>query len=271
MDSDKITGTETGREIGSTDPTTQHQRRARIHNTPSGSPEPMTPAGYIGLELKRARTALARTRIFGLILLLCVGGELTYITAHFTQSLRPHTAAEIADGYIMQQVNAQGPQVVEELKQKVPDLIAQTPDYALQQFPSYREALENRVDAEMRRYCQTTSKQLGQQLDAFLEDHKSQINGLLTAPNDPATMQQVGPALKQELMNYIQQAPVGSESIKAQLDQSLAALQDIHKTMHRLAEAKNLTPEEQKTRQAIGVIAGTIDKTKNQVKPALSL
>jgi len=266
MASDKIVNSDE-----TTDMATQHQRRARIYDAPSGPSSPPSAAGYIRLELQRTRAGLARTRIFGIALLLLVGGELTYITAHFTQSLRPHVAAEIADGYIMQQVSAQGPEVVAELKQKVPDLIAQTPDYAMAQMPAYREALESRVEDQMRRYCQATSKQLDAALDTYLAEHKDQINGMLSAPDDPAAVKQMGPALKQELMRYIQQAPVGSETIKSQLDQSLSALQNLHKTVHRLATAKDLSPQEQKTRQAIGTLTSSIDQAKDRVKPTLSL
>jgi hypothetical protein len=246
--------------------------------TPAAAPptsEPVTPVApppasegttaeqYIAAELQRAKASLHMTRIGGVVFLVIVGGYLLFITNHFRESLQPSVAAEIAEGMINQQVEDRGPDLAAQLKQKIPEYIAQTPDYALEQLPKYRAALEDRIEAKLTAYSQATSQQLGQHLDSYLEQHKEEIRGMLTAASDPATTKTVGESLKTELMSYINEKPASGESIGEQINQSLASLQQIGKTVHRLAEGKNLSAEEKKTRHVIAILSQSIDNQKS--------
>lgn len=236
--------------------TVEHVQRPLEPNAPL----PADPAErYIVQELHKARLSLRNTRIASLVVLLLVGGEMAYVTSTFAQAMRPQAAAEIAEGYIVQQVNDKGPEIAQQLKTKIPELISQTPDYVLKQMPSYREALENKALDHLTQYCQNTAPQLGQHMDNFLTEHKNEIKELVTAHNDTATMNQVGKDLKAQLMQYIQEIPANGESIKSQIDQALVSLQDIEKTTTRLAHAKDLNGQEKKTRRAIAVLAQSID------------
>jgi hypothetical protein len=221
---------------------------------------------YIATELNKARISLQRTRLFALAFLLLLGGEMVYITSHFAQTLQPHAAAEVADGLIMEQISDKGPDLVSQLKQKVPEYIAQTPDYALEQLPKYRVSLADRVEAEMNKYCQSTSQQLGRHLDSYLSAHQGQIKGMLTATEDPAVTQQVGQDLKQQLLAYLHEKPEGGESMLEKVNSALVSLQETQKRLHRLAHAQKLTPEEKKTRRAIAILAQGIEKQGNAVK-----
>ncbi len=237
----------------------------KVEQTPlpgePGTPMPTDSAEhYIEAELRKTRITLRQTQIFGVIVLLLVGGELLYITSRFHQSMQPHAAAEIADGIIMQQVNDKGPDFAEQIKQKIPEYIAQTPDYALQELPKYRQSVEDRVETTLTRYCDSTSQQLGHHFDSFLDTHKDQVKTLLTAPNDPAALQQTGQELRQELMGYLSEKPDKGESITDQINQSLISLQAFEKKMHHLATDKKLTPQEKKTRQVIAVLSRSINE-----------
>ncbi|MBI3192129.1 MAG: hypothetical protein HYZ36_05630, partial [Pedosphaera parvula] len=66
----------------------------------------------------------------------------------------------------------------------------------------------------------------------------------------------------QELMGYLEEKPEGGESIKEKLDTSLDALKRIDKQMERLATAKDLTPQEKKTRRAIAIVSKKLDKVR---------
>jgi hypothetical protein len=226
---------------------------------------PMTPAdgdavaaNYLATQVVQARVALQRTRVVGLICLLLLGGEMIFITSKFTASLQPHAAAEIADGMIMQQISDRGPDLAGQLKQKIPEYIQQTPDYALKELPKYRIALEDRMEKQLNEYCQKTSQQLDTQLDSYLTDHKEDIKGMITAGNDPAIAKRVGQDLHQQFLSYVHAKPDGGESIQDQLDVSLEALQGTAKTMHRLATAKNLTGQEKQTRHALAVLTSSL-------------
>ena len=213
---------------------------------------------YIATQVQQARVGLQRTRIIGLIALLLLGGEMIFITTRFASSLEPHSAAEIADGMVMQQITDKGPDLANQLKQKIPEYIQQTPDYALKELPKYRVTLEDRLEAQFKQYCDKTNQKLDTQLDSYLTDHKDDIKGMITAGNDPAITKRVGIDLKKQLLTYVQEKPQGGESIQDQLDVSLVALQGMAKTMHRLASAKDLTAQEKQTRHALAVLTGSI-------------
>ncbi len=215
-------------------------------------------ATYVATQVGQARTALKRTGIVGLILLLLLGGEMIYITSKFSSSLEPHAAAEIADGMIMQQISDRGPDLASQLKQKIPEYIQQTPDYALKELPKYRLALEDRLEAQLTQYCQKTTQQLDGQLDTYLTDHKEDIKGMLTAGNDPAITKKVGQDLNHQFLVYVHAKAAGGESIQDQLDVSLVALQGTANTIHRLATAKNLTAQEKQTRHALAVLTSSL-------------
>lgn len=233
--------------------------------TTSTTPDsPMSPGDdavatrYIATQVQQARTNLQRTRVIGLVALLLLGGELIYITTKFTASMQPHAAAEIADGLILQQINDRGPDLANQLKEKIPEYIQQTPDYALKELPKYRVALEDRLETQLKQYCTTTTQKLNTQLDTYLTDHKDDIKGMITTGNDPVLTKKVGQDLKHQFLTYIQEKQTGGESIQDQLDVSLAALQGTAKTMHRLATAKDLTAQEKQTRHALAVLTGSI-------------
>ena len=227
--------------------------------TPSISGEGDTvAANYLATQVVQARIALQRTRVVGLVLLLLMGGEMIFITSKFTASLQPHAAAEIADGMIMQQIADRGPDLTSQLKQKIPEYIQQTPDYALKELPKYRIALEDRMEAQLNQYCQKKSQQLDTQLDSYLTDHKEDIKGMITAGNDPVVAKRVGQDLHQQFLTYVHAKQDGGESIQDQLDVSLAALQGTAKTMHRLATARDLTGQEKQTRHALAVLTSSL-------------
>ncbi len=232
----------------------------QVTPTPPISSDPAE--NYILTEIKNTRAGLKRTQIIGTIVLLLIGIQLGYITMHFRESLQPHVAAEIADGMIMQQVNDRGPDFAAQIKQKIPEYLAQTPDYVLQQLPVYREGVEDKVEKTLTQYCEKTSQQLSQHVDTYLDTRKDQIKGMLTTPNDPAALQQSGQDLKQELLGYLKEKPASGESIQDQVNLTLASLQDFEKKMHRLAANKGLTPQEKKTRQVIAILSRSINDQK---------
>jgi hypothetical protein len=231
----------------------------------SASPVPNAPlngdavaANYLVTQVQQARVALQRTRIVGLVMLLLLGGEMIYITSKFASSLQPHAAAEIADGMILQQINDRGPELADQLKQKIPEYIQQTPDYALKELPKYRLTLEDRMEAQLKGYCDATTEKLDKQLDTYLTDHKEDIKGMITTGSDPAITKRVGQDLKKQFLTYVQAKGDSGESIQEHLDISLAALQGTAKTMHRLATARDLNGQEKQTRHALAVLTSSL-------------
>ena len=84
---------------------------------------------------------------------------------------------------------------------------------------------------------------------------------LAELPPAPEALKLLATDIEQELMSYLEEKPEGGgESIKAKLDSSLDALKRIEKQMDRLANGKDLTPQEKKTRRAIALISRKLDK-----------
>lgn len=242
--------------------------KATVYTTPEPAGEGAA-EHYIAIELQKTRVSLQRNIVVGLVVLALLGGEMLYLTNGFTSNLEPHAAAQVAEGFVAQQVADKGPDVAAQIKQKIPELIQQVPDYALKQMPAYRESLENRLEEDLTRRCQATAPQLGQDLHTFLSAHKDQVKQILASSNDPAMVSQMGEELKATLHEYLQQKPDNGESVTEQIDKSLSSLQEVEKKVQRLAANKNLTPEEKKARRAIAVLSRSINTAGEQIQPAV--
>ena len=229
----------------------------------------MTAENYVSGELQKARTNLQRTQIGGGVLLLLLGGWLIYITSRFTSQLQPDSAAEITEGLVMQQISDKGPDLQTQLKQKIPEIIAQAPDYALKQLPDYRQSLETRIKDDLKKYCDNIAPQMGAQLDTFLDQNKDQVHQLITDANDPSKAKQIGVELRDTFLKAMDE-PTGGESVRTKIDAALASLHDVEKRMTHLADGKNLTPEEKKTRHAIAVLTQAINTHAGSIRDTVA-
>jgi len=242
---------------------------AVVAETPLSAPSACAVAEqFVATEHARALKALGIARIASIAVVVVFGAVMLYITNGFTSSLEPHTAAEIATGLIATQVNERGPELVNQFKEKVPELIRQTPDYIMKEMPGYRGQLEDRVEQELSKYAQSTSDQLGSHLDAVLDAHKENVKTLVASAKDPAALQDLSAGFRVELMKYIDEAPPSGQSIRSQIDESLHALQEISAKVKRLSANKGLTPQEAKTRQAIAILARNIDQQRKELSSA---
>jgi hypothetical protein len=226
---------------------------------------------YIAAELKKARAGLQRTMIGSIVIVLGVGIYLGVIANTFRQNLQPTAAAEIAAGVIDERIDTSANDLAGQLQERIPALIAGLPDYAKKELPNYRIALENQIEKDLTTHCQEASVQLGDHMDAFLEEHKDKIKDLLAAGQDKDAVKQLGTDLETEFMKWLQEKPAGGgESITQKIDLSLTALRDIEKKMSHLAANKNLTPTEKKTRRAIAIVGKTVEREIVPLKAGLS-
>jgi len=218
-------------------------------------------ARYVHKELKQARKGLQLTQIIGGLSVLGTALYLGYITYNIQKTFEPDAAAQVATGIIGQKVDEQSQQLADQAKQRVPQLIAQLPDYAIKQMPGYREKLETQIDSDLNTNMEQASKQMDGHFDAFVSDNKTQIAALLKDSNDKQATHALGTALQGEMQKFLKQTPVtNGETAQSKLDQTLTALQQVDKQIARLAAGKNLSPQEQKMRRAIAVISGGVEK-----------
>lgn len=237
---------------------------------PQSSPVPPletdVAAKYVADQLEKARASLKKSRMVGTILIFAVLAYMTFLVKSLQAYLEPHAAALMVNSHITEQVDDKAKVFADQLKEKIPAMIAQIPDYALEKIPEYREALEDKVEADFTEFAHATSAQLGKHLDGFLASHVVQIKALLDSAKDPEKLKALGPDLENEILEYLKEKPDEGESIKDKIDKSMEALKKMEGQMERLANATDLTAQEKKTRRAIAIIARTVDK--NLEKPA---
>ena len=158
----------------------------------SATPATSGPAGdsaavaYIAQELPKARKALRRARVVGLVLLGLVGGYFTVISVTLVRFFQPQAAAQVASGMVLEHVANDGPALAVELERQIPLLIRQAPDYVIRQMPAYRQQAELVVETELQGHCENLAKEVGKQMDDLIATHASELRTLLDHPNDRA-------------------------------------------------------------------------------------
>lgn len=227
---------------------------------------------YIHTELKRARRSLLVTQAVALASVLGTLAYLGYITITLQRTLEPKNAAEVANGLISERVQTQAQSLADQTKERVPQLIAQLPDYALKQMPVYRASLETQIDSDLNTNFAQAAKAMDGHFDGFLKDNKTEVAALLRDGNDRQATRALGLALQGEFQKFLKTTPMSqnNETAQQKLDQTLVALQQVDKQLARLAANKNLTPQEQKMRRAVAILSANIHKgvEKNGLKMA---
>ncbi len=223
-------------------------------------------AQYIAKELAQFRVALQRTQIFGSLLLLATLGYMGYLAYNFQQNLEPQTAAQIASGAISERVNDQADTFVDQMRERVPQLIAGLPDTVIKSLPGYRQQLETQINTDLTQHSKQAADNLSGQLDSYLDLHKDEMKSVLDSGNDSTAVKQMGAEIEQQFLDSLKKTDAGNgETVQNKLDKTLQSLHEIDTMMTKLAANKNLTPQEQKARHAIAIMA----ETANQGAPAV--
>ena len=219
-------------------------------------------AAYIAQELPKARQALRRARIIGLVLIGLIGGYITAISVTLVKFFQPREAAQIASGMLVQRVETDGPALALQIERQIPLLIREAPDYAIRQLPGYRQELEHGLELELQRHCTILAQQIGKQMDDLIETHQADLKTLLAHPNDRAVLRTVLPDLDQTITGFLA-ADTDGKVVQEHITDLAAGLKEIEKRMDHLANGSNLTPEEKKVRRSLAVLAKAIkDRTK---------
>jgi hypothetical protein len=219
-------------------------------------------AAYIAQELPKARKALKRTRIIGVVLLCLVAGYISFISLTLVKFFQPSEAAQIASGMLIQRIASDGPVLAAQVEREIPLLIRQVPDYVIRELPNYRQETEQVLIGELEAHCAALSLQLGRQMDEQIESHQSELKTLLAHPNDRAVIRTILPDLDQTITSFLTTDADG-KAVREHIADLAAGLKQVETRMDRLANGANLTPEEQKARRSLALLAKAIkDKTK---------
>jgi len=224
------------------------------------SPAPQDAAAQVATqfvhdELGKARTSLKRAKLTTLILLAVVGGYMGFITNFFVGYMEPKNVAEVATGIVTEQVDQYSTQIADRIREDVPKLVADLPDTIIKSMPDFREQLEDKVEEILIENLTEHSEDFGRHLDDFLGIHQAEIKELLDTTGDKEKIKVLMTAMEQDILEYLEGEAEDGETIKHKLDVSLAAIQNVEKQLNRLANAKDLNPQELKTRRAIALIS----------------
>ena len=231
------------------------------------TPEAKSPEDFVREELNQAQLALKRTIQIGIIVFAALTLETIVVATRFAYALQPKQAAIIASGFVQDQLDTHADDLRAAVKERIPAMIQQLPDYAIQQLPDYRQALEAKVNASLATYTHQTADNLGARLDDYLATNKSQIEAVLDNPKDAADAVALGPGLRSELQQYLSEKPTSGESITDQINTSLGMLKDVKSKMDHLANDANLTQTDKLTRHAVAVLAASVAKENLQPIP----
>ena len=234
--------------------------------SPAAAPAPTPQAGeallaaYLAQELPKVRQTLKRTRITGIILILFVGAYMGIISTIMVNFFQPKAAAEVASGMLAQHVASDGPVLAARIVWEIPHLIHEVPDYLIEELPVYRKELQQSLETEYEAYCNSLSRDLGNQLDKLIDEHRVEIKNLLENASDRDTIRKTLPDFDKVINETLKNNNEGL-ALKEQIDEMAAALKEVEKRMDRLANGSNLTLEEQKARQALAMLSKVIQDT----------
>jgi hypothetical protein len=219
-------------------------------------------AAYLSRELPKARLLFKRTRIIGIVLIAFIAiyiGTITFIMVGYFQ---PQAAAEVASGMLTLHAIQDGPILAAKVEWEIPHIIHQVPDFLIGELPVYRKELQQSLLAEYEKYCNSLSKDLGEQMDKFIDEHQAEFKTLLENAGDRDAIRKTLPDLDKVIADCMKNDPEG-QAFRERIDEWAAALKEVEKRMDRLANGTNLTPEEQKARHALALLSKVIeDNTK---------
>ena len=219
-------------------------------------------AAYLAQELPKARQLLKRTQIICIVLILFVGAYIGTISTIMVRFFRPIDAAEVASGMLAQHAVKDGPILAAKVEWEIPHIIHQVPDYLIGELPIYRKELQQSLETEYEGYCNSLAKDLGDQIDKLIDDHKAEIKTLLENAGDRDAIRKTLPDFDKVIAESMKNDPEG-QALRERIDEWAAALKEVEKRMDRLASGSNLTPEEQKARHALALLSKVIeDNTK---------
>jgi hypothetical protein len=232
--------------------------------TPAAAPKEHSQTGeevvaaYLAQELPKARLLLKRTKIICVVLILFIAAYIGTITTIMVGYFQPIAAAEVASGMLAQHAIRDGPILAAKVEWEIPHIIHQVPDYLIGELPIYRKELQQSLQAEYEAYCNSLSRDLGNQIDKFIDDHQAEIKTLLENASNRDAIRKTLPDFDKVISDCMKNDPEG-QALREHIDEWATALKEVEKRMDRLANGSNLTPEEQKARYALALLSKVID------------
>ena len=215
---------------------------------------------YLDEQLVKAKKGLKTTQIIMVVLTLIVLSYMSFITVKLGEFTEPAQAAQLAIVYAEPHVSGQIEELMAQLDERIPGLLSEFPDKAIDSLPQYRKDLLDRIIVAMTEYADKTAVDLGENLDTVLDQHGDSIAQLLQAAEDPTSADALAQEIVGEITTVLDAPGSGGESIRDKLNFSLDALRNIETHVAHLAQSKKLTESEEKQRRLIAILMHTVDQ-----------
>lgn len=218
-------------------------------------------------EILKTQSALRNTRLFGIIIIVVVIGYMGYITKGLHAFLDPAAAAEMTTDFVETQLSAKTDLIADQIKARIPALVAELPDHFLKQIPAFRERLEDTAVNAAKEQMNKIALRLDDTLGTFLDEHKDAVNEMLTIGQDFEISDTLRDALTEDIIDYLTLIPEEEgKSVVQQLTDSLKMLGQAEASISKLADGVNLSAPERKTRYALAVLADSIEDQMQRLK-----
>lgn len=175
-------------------------------------------AAYLAQELPKARQLYKRTQIICVVLIIFVGVYIGTITTIMVNFFQPKAAAEVASGMLAQRVAIDVPLIAARIEWGIPNLIHEVPDYLIGELPIYRKELQQSLETEYEAYCNSLSKDLGDQIDKFIDAHQAEIKTLLENANDRDAIRKTLPDFDKVISETMKNDPEG-RALRERIDE----------------------------------------------------
>ncbi|MGB0581358.1 MAG: hypothetical protein ACPGVU_16790 [Limisphaerales bacterium] len=236
------------------------------HSEPIDSKSAEILQDFLEDEILKTQDSLRRSRLFGVIVIVIVTLYMGYITNGLRGFLQPDEAAKLTTMFISDQVTSKADLLAVEIKSHIPKLIEELPEHFLKEIPRYRQSLEDTVVTATRTQMQGVAGNLDEHLNAFMDTHQKDIKKMLSSTDEVEVTEALKESLADDVVEFLNTVPPNGESVTERIAKSLEVLSKAEAVVDRLAQNKNLSPAEKKTRYALAVLAGSISEKGHELE-----
>ena len=136
------------------------------------------------------------------------------------------------------------------------------PEWAMKQIPMYSGRLQDKTELWINMLCVSTSDELGETFDTFLDANAEDIKAFSEATDDEIALQQLDEELTVAVATFMATTPIENYgTLESQSNQFLKRLEAANALLRPLAESEkeDLTPEQQILRRSIGIFMNKLE------------
>jgi len=163
---------------------------------------------------------------------------------------------------IVHELNTQGNLIGNYASKLLNENLDNLPEWAMKQIPMYSGRLQDKTELWINMLCVSTSDELGETFDTFLDANAEDIKAFSEATDDEIALQQLDEELTVAIATFMATTPIENYgTLESQSNQFLKRLEAANALLRPLAEneKEDLTPEQQILRRSIGIFMNKLE------------